>query len=51
MKTVTKRPNGRPRLHLPLFLEAARRAEAEPKRSHFPMTPDQLRRTVAEMIG
>jgi hypothetical protein len=51
MMNDTKRPNRRPRLHLPLFLEAARRAEAEPKRSPFPMTPDQLRRSVAEMIG
>ena len=51
MKTDMKRPNRRPRLYLPLFLENARRAEAETKRSPFPMTPEQLRRTVAEMIG
>jgi|GraSoiStandDraft_13_1057314.scaffolds.fasta_scaffold02422_5 hypothetical protein len=51
MKTDTKRPNRRPRLHLPLFLETAMRGEAEPRRSSFPMTSDQLRRSVAEMIG
>jgi hypothetical protein len=50
MKTDTHRPHRRPKLHLPLFLEAARRAEAETRHPHFPMATEQLRRTVAEMI-
>lgn len=51
MTNIDTRLPRRPKLYLPLFLEAARRAEAGPEQSPFPMTPDQLRRTVAEMIG
>jgi hypothetical protein len=50
MNIQTKRPQ-RPKLHLPLFLEAAKRPEADAERSPFPMTSEQLRRSVAEMIG
>jgi len=51
MKNDTKRPNRRPRLYLPLFLEKALSDEATLKRSPFPMSPELLRRTVAEMVG
>jgi len=51
MHTNANRPQRRPKLYLPLFLEAATRGEAAPKRSPLPMTPEQLRRSVAEMIG
>ena len=49
MQTQTERPNRRPKLYLPLALvEHARKAKAKPA---FPLRPDLLRRTVAEMIG
>ena len=50
MKTDTIRPPRRPKLYLPLFLEAAKRAEAETNCRPFPMNAEQIRRTVAEMI-
>ena len=48
MNTHSPRPHRRRKLHLPLFLEREMRrgAEAGP----FPMTTEQLRHTVAEMI-
>ena len=51
MLTDTSRPNRRPRLFLPRFL--AQPSVPAPKRNEagFPLSPDQLRRTVAEMIG
>jgi hypothetical protein len=50
MQIVTERPNGRPRLFLPLALTAP---PAGPGKRHgpFPLSPDQLRRTVADMVG
>jgi hypothetical protein len=51
MQTQTQRPNRRPKLYLPLAL-MERPAEARTKaNAPFPLGPDQLRRTVAEMIG
>jgi hypothetical protein len=44
------RPNRRPKLFLPLFL-TANGGPGKAQASSFPLTPDQLRRTVAEMIG
>jgi len=51
MHIDTNRAHSRPKLHLPLFLETDKRPDAQPKRSPFPMTSEQLRRSVAEMIG
>jgi hypothetical protein len=47
-----RRPNRRPKLFLPLAL-CARPDEATIETAHapFPLSPDQLRRVVAEMIG
>lgn len=50
MQTVAQRPNRRPKLFLPLFL-AAPEAPARKSKASFPLSPDQLRRTVAERIG
>jgi hypothetical protein len=52
MQTQISRPNRRPKLFLPLAL-VARPAEILRQRASepFPLSPDQLRRTVAEMIG
>jgi hypothetical protein len=51
MQTQTQRPNRRPRLFLPLAL-MPRPAEAKGAKMKSPylLSPDQLRRTVAEMI-
>ena len=51
MNTNSVRRSRRPKLHLPRFLEALMAADADRERSPFPMTPEQLRRSVAEMIG
>jgi hypothetical protein len=51
MTIDSNRPHRRPKLHLPLFLERDKRPDAQPKGSPFPMTSEQLRRSVAEMIG
>jgi hypothetical protein len=48
MHIHTQRPNRRPALYLPLAL-CARSAEPA-ARAGFPLSPEQLRRTVAEMI-
>ncbi|HEX4739334.1 MAG TPA: hypothetical protein VH331_17430 [Allosphingosinicella sp.] len=50
MQTVTQRPNRRPKLFLPAFL-AAPAAPAPKAETSFPLSPDQLRRAVAERIG
>ena len=50
MQTYDSRPDRRPKLFLPLFL-AAHGVEGKSETSSFPLTADQLRRTVAEMIG
>jgi hypothetical protein len=51
MHIHTERPNRRPKLYLPLAL-MERPAEARTRaKAPFPLDPDQLRRTVAEMIG
>ncbi|MBV9931111.1 MAG: hypothetical protein JO013_09215 [Alphaproteobacteria bacterium] len=50
MTIDSNRPHRRPKLYLPLFLEREMR-DAQPAGSPFPMTPEQLRRSVAEMIG
>jgi hypothetical protein len=52
MQIQTERPNRRPKLFLPLAL-MPRPAEATSMRAKapFPLSSDQLRRTVAEMIG
>jgi|GEM_PF-1936194 len=50
-KTNQSRPE-RPKLHLPLFLcGSSERTAPAHRASAFPLSPDQLRRTVAEMIG
>lgn len=53
MNTEMRSPARRPKLHLPLFLTAG--AAEAPQAPHasagFPLSPEQLRRTVAEMIG
>jgi hypothetical protein len=51
MKT-RKRPNRRPKLFLPLAL-CARPDETQPRTAPapFPLSPDQLRREVAWMVG
>ena len=52
MQTAKQRPNRRPKLYLPLFLAEASAASAmEKAKASFPLSPGQLRRTVAEMIG
>jgi hypothetical protein len=53
MTTITQSRPERPKLHLPLFLcGPAAKAPAAPRApGAFPLSPDQLRRTVAEMIG
>jgi hypothetical protein len=51
MQTVIQRPNRRPRLFLPLFLTEASAPATTRREASFPLSPDQLRRTVAEMIG
>ncbi|HEY0414196.1 MAG TPA: hypothetical protein VGD66_13760 [Allosphingosinicella sp.] len=51
MQTMTLRPNRRPKLFLPLFLSPAPAGAAGPREASFPLSPEQLRRTVAEMIG
>jgi hypothetical protein len=51
MHTQIQRPNRRPKLYLPLAL-VERSAEAPARTGPlFPLGPDLLRRTVAEMIG
>jgi hypothetical protein len=51
MHFQTQRPNRRPKLYLPLAL-IERSAEAPARAGYpFPLSSDQLRRTVAEMIG
>jgi hypothetical protein len=50
MMTNMNRPHRRPKLYLPLFLEAATRAGAGAAINPFPMTTDQLRRTVADRV-
>jgi hypothetical protein len=51
MHTNVQRPNRRPKLYLPLAL-MERPAEAKIRaKAPFPLSPDLLRRTVAEMIG
>lgn len=52
MQTQTTRPNRRPKLFLPLALVARPADIFRPRANEpFPLTPEQLRRTVAEMIG
>ena len=55
MTTDTKRPNRRPRLYLPLALSprpgATLSAPAHLAHAAFPLSPDQLRREVALMVG
>ena len=52
MNTNTPRRPRRPKLHLPLFLcDAAAKAPSVPVPAAFPLSPDQLRRAVADMIG
>ena len=51
MQTMTQRPNRRPKLFLPLFLSGMSEMGSRKEQSAFPLSPDQLRRTVAEMIG
>ena len=48
MNTETQRPNGRPKLFPPLALTPQ---ATETGSARFPLSPHQLRRTVAEMIG
>jgi len=51
MQTQIQRPNRRPKLYLPVAL-MERRADAPARTgTAFPLSSDQLRRTVAEMIG
>lgn len=47
MTTDTQRPNGRPKLFLPLAMMPRDGAGS----ASFPLSDRQLRRTVAEMIG
>ncbi|MFL6858461.1 MAG: hypothetical protein ACJ8DZ_03130 [Allosphingosinicella sp.] len=49
MHDTKTRPNRRPTLYLPAFLSTPHGAAREA--GSFPLSPDQLRRTVAEMIG
>jgi hypothetical protein len=51
MQINTTRPNRRPKLFLPLFLSPQPARAANAREPSFPLSPDQLRRTVAEMIG
>jgi hypothetical protein len=51
MKPTLSRSNRRPKLFLPLFLCGASGATPGARDAGFPLTPEQLRRTVAEMIG
>jgi hypothetical protein len=51
MHIDTKRPNRRPKLFLPRFLAAPSMPAPKRNEARFPLSPDQLRRTVAEMIG
>ncbi|MBV8686382.1 MAG: hypothetical protein JOZ90_03520 [Alphaproteobacteria bacterium] len=51
MQTATARPNRRPKLFLPVFLTASNAGRASAGEPGFPLSPDQLGRTVAEMIG
>lgn len=50
MNTDMQRPNRRPKLFLPLAL-TAQPAQAGAGNMSFSLSPWQLRRTVAEMIG
>lgn len=51
MQTLNERPNRRPRLFLPLFLTEAPARRSDPGEARpFPLTPDQLRRSVAERV-
>lgn len=51
MTSTEPRPNRRPELFLPLFLCGAGGPAPRGGEADFPLSPDQLRRTVAEMIG
>jgi hypothetical protein len=51
MQTMTQRPNRRPKLYLPLFLAEPKASAPRRKEASFPLSPDQLRRTIAETIG
>jgi hypothetical protein len=51
MNIVASRPNRRPKLFLPLFLSGHGAGTPVEREMGFPLSPDQLRRTVAEMIG
>ena len=51
MHNLNQRPNRRPKLFLPLFLAEPCARGTGRKEASFPLSPDQLRRTVAEMIG
>lgn len=51
MQTLTQRPNRRPKLFLPLFLTEASAPNARRQEASFPLSPDQLRRMIAETIG
>jgi hypothetical protein len=51
MNIVASRPNRRPKLFLPLFLSGQSAGTLGERDKGFPLSPDQLRRTVAEMIG
>jgi hypothetical protein len=51
MNIVESRPNRRPKLFLPLFLSGQAAAMPKERAPGFPLSSDQLRRTVAEMIG
>jgi len=50
MNIAQSRPNRRPKLFLPLFLSGQSGTSGEREKG-FPLSSDQLRRTVAEMIG
>lgn len=51
MLNDTSRPNRRPRLFLPRFLAEPSVPAAKRDEAGFPLSSDQLRRTVAETIG
>jgi hypothetical protein len=53
MNTEIRSRARRPKLHLPLFLAAGPPEAPQAPRAPaaFPLSPEQLRRTVAEMIG
>jgi hypothetical protein len=52
MQTQTQRPNRRPKLYLPLALmQRPGEAKGAKAKQPYPLSPDQNRRTVAEMIG